>query len=201
MADETTFHGFFILTMLGVFGVSAYFRARARRLGGTIPRAREGNRFAAARLLLAAPLYLPLVAYLIYPPWMEWASVPLPPWVRWVGVVVGVAMLPSIYWVMVSIGKNVSETFLTKEGHELVQHGPYRWVRHPLYSVATTTIVALGLVAANVYILIVAILAIIGIASLVVPKEEAELIRKFGSQYQEYQKRTGRFLPRVCSAA
>jgi protein-S-isoprenylcysteine O-methyltransferase Ste14 len=201
MADETVFHAFFILIFLGVFAVSVYFRARARRLGGTIPRAREGNRFAAARLVLAAPLYLPLVAYLIYPPWMKWASVPLPLWVRWVGVVVGVAMLPCIYWVMVSIGKNVSETYLTKEGHELVQHGPYRWVRHPLYSVATTTIMALGLVAANVYILVVATLAIIGIASLVVPKEEAELIRKFGSQYQEYQKRTGRFLPRVRSGS
>jgi protein-S-isoprenylcysteine O-methyltransferase Ste14 len=100
---------------------------------------------------------------------------------------------------MVSIGKNVSETYLTKEGHELVQHGPYRWVRHPLYSVATTTFLALGLVAANAYILFVAILAILGIAGLVVPKEEAELIRKFGAQYQEYQKRTGRFLPRVRS--
>jgi len=201
VANETTFHGFFILIFLGVFAISVFFRARARRLGGTIPRAREGKRFAAARLAVAAPLYLPLVVYMIYPPWMEWSSLSLPTWVRWMGVVVGVAMLPGIYWVMVSIGKNVSETYLTKEGHELVQHGPYRWVRHPLYSVATTTIVALGLVAANGYILIVAVLAIIGIASLVVPKEEAELIRKFGVQYQEYQKRTGRFLPRVRNAS
>lgn len=201
MADESVFHGFFILIFLGVFAISGYFRARARRVGGTIPRAREGKRFAAARLVLAAPVYLPLVVYLVYPPWMAWASLPLPTWVRWMGVVVGVAMLPAIFWVMVSIGKNVSETYLTKEGHELVQHGPYRWVRHPLYSVATTTIMALGLVAVNGYILIVAALAIIGISSLVVPKEEAELIRKFGAQYQEYQKRTGRFLPRVRNAA
>ncbi|MEX2029501.1 MAG: isoprenylcysteine carboxylmethyltransferase family protein [Anaerolineales bacterium] len=197
MADESIFHSFFLLIFLGVLSISAFFRARARRLGGTIPRAREGKRFAGARLILAAPLYLPLVAYPIYPPSMEWASLPLPLWVRWVGVVVGVAMLPSIYWVMVSIGKNVSETYLTKEGHELVQHGPYRWVRHPLYSVATTTFLALGLVSANAYLLIVAVLAMIGIASLVVPKEEAELIRKFGAKYQEYQKRTGRFFPRM----
>ena len=197
MADESIFHSFFLLIFLGVFAISATFRARARRQGGTIPRAREGGRTAVARLILAAPLYAPIAAYLVHPSWMDWSSLPLPAWVRWAGVAVGLAMLPGITWVMVSIGKNVSETYLTKEGHELVQHGPYRWVRHPLYTVATTTFVALGLVAANGYLLIAAVLAMIGIAILIVPKEEAELIRKFGAQYQDYQKRTGRFFPRL----
>ena len=112
-------------------------------------------------------------------------------------VVVGLAMLPLLYWVMISIGKNVSETYLTKETHVLVTHGPYRWVRHPLYTVATIVLVSLSVVAASWFMMAMALVAFIAIAVFVVPKEEAELIRKFGSEYREYQKRIGRFAPRL----
>ena len=58
-------------------------------------------------------------------------------------------MVPIIYWVMSTIGKNISETFLTKGHHILVTHGPYRWVRHPLYSAATVVFVSLELEASG----------------------------------------------------
>ncbi len=197
MTNPQLFRWFFIAIFLGTFSISAYFRRRARQSGEAISRASEGRLSLAARALFAAPLYLSLIAYMVNPGWMEWSSLSLPTWLRWLGVAVGLSMLPLLYWVMISIGKNVSETFLTKESHVLVTRGPYRWVRHPLYTVATLMFGSLSLVASNWFILAMALIAFIAIAVFVVPKEEEELIRKFGSEYREYQERTGRFAPRL----
>ena len=106
-------------------------------------------------------------------------------------------MLPVLYWVVSTLGRNISETVLTKEDHSLVTQGPYRWVRHPLYSVATILFVSLGIVAANWFIIVMALVIIIGIALVVIPKEEAQLKSKFGDEYSEYMKGTGMLVPRV----
>jgi protein-S-isoprenylcysteine O-methyltransferase Ste14 len=126
---------------------------------------------------------------------MNWSALSLPDWLRWLGVAAGLAILPMIYWVMTSIGKNISETTLTKNSHELITHGPYNWIRHPLYTFATIGFVSLAVVASNWLMLAMALIAFGAIAWFVVPREEAELINKFGSDYQKYQERTGRFTP------
>ncbi len=38
-------------------------------------------------------------------------------------------------WARIVLGSNWSGRITFKEGHELIQHGPYRFVRHPIYSV------------------------------------------------------------------
>lgn len=191
------FRWLFIAIFLSTFLVSGYFRRRARQSGEVIARLREGRGTLLARLLLAAPLYLSVLAFMLNPDWMNWSAVPLPDWARWGGVAVGLPVPALIYWIMISIGKNISETYLTKESHQLVRHGPYRWIRHPLYSVATLAFASLGLIAANWFMLAMALIAFAAIAGLVVPREEAELARKFGDEYRDYQRRTGRFVPRL----
>ena len=185
----------FIAIVVGMVSISGYFRYQARRSGEAIPRAREGKLMLLARLLVAAPLYLAMIVYSSNPDWMAWASLPLPTWLRWLGTAIGLSTLPLLYWVFSSIGSNISETTLTKEQHVLVTHGPFQWVRHPLYSVATVTLISLSVVAANWFMLGMACLAGFAIAVWVVPREEAELEQKFGAQYRRYMKRTGRLTP------
>ena len=197
MNDQPLFRWIFIAIFVIALFISGYFRRKARQSGEVIPRAREGRLILAGRILFAAPLYLSVFAYMLNPNWMAWSWVSLPTWLRWLAAVVGLATLPLIYWVFRSIGHNISETFLTKENHALVTHGPYRWVRHPLYSLATVAFVSLSLVAANWFILAMALLAILVLALVVIPREEARLILKFGQAYREYQQRTGRLVPRL----
>jgi protein-S-isoprenylcysteine O-methyltransferase Ste14 len=196
MTDQL-FRWLFIAICAGTLFISIYFRRRARQFGNEIPRAQEGKAILFSRLLFAAPLYLSILAYMLNPAWMDWAAIRLPAGLRWLGAAVGLTMLPLHYWVFRSIGNNVSETFLTKEEHVLVTRGPYRWMRHPLYSSAMITLVSLSLLAANWFMFAMACAAFIGIAGLVVPREEAELIRKFGDEYREYTERTRRFTPRL----
>ncbi len=197
MSTEQAFRWIFILVLVGAFSISGYYRRRARQSGDVIPRAREGKLSLALRLLFAAPLYLSLLAYMVNPEWMAWSSVPIPAWLRWAAAAVGLGMLPLLVWVFRSIGRNISETVLTKADHALVTQGPYRWVRHPLYAAATAAFLSLGVVAANWFMMAMAVAALLGVRLIVVPREEAELTRKFGEAYREYRKRTGALLPRV----
>ena len=197
MNEEGMFRWLVVAIFAATFAMSAHSRRKARRSGDVIPRMREGKLSLILRLLFAAPLYLGFLAYMVNPGWMSWSSLPLPTWLRWLAVAVGLGMLPALYWVLSTLGRNISETVFTKEAHRLVTEGPYRWVRHPLYAVATINFVALGIVAANWFIVFVAFLIIIGMVVVVIPKEEAQLLSKFGHEYRAYMKRTGRLLPRL----
>ena len=56
---------------------------------------------------------------------------------------------------------------------------------------------AIGLIAANWFILLFTLIALVVIRLAVVPVEEQALLAKFGDEYRDYMKGTGRFLPRL----
>ena len=122
-----------LVCVVSVFAISLHHRRLARKAGETIARRREGALFVVFRAVFAFPLFAAVVAYLINAAWMAWSALSLP---------AGYAGLagdrrpgvPSAWWLFSNLGKNVSETVLTKSDHSLVTTGPYRWVRHPLYA-------------------------------------------------------------------
>jgi D-alanyl-D-alanine carboxypeptidase len=189
-----------LAVLVGCLSISGYYRRRAHKESGAIPRSQETLGLRIGRSVIALPLFLGIFAYIINPGWMAWAALPLPTWLRWIGVIMGLLSVPSAYWVFTSIGRNVSETVLTKRDHALVTVGPYRWVRHPLYTTGMTLLLAIGLMAANWFMLGLTLIAVVALRFGVVPVEERELIAKFGDQYRNYMLRTGRFLPRLAAA-
>ncbi len=79
--------------------------------------------------------------------------------------------------------------------HRLVTSGPYSRIRHPMYVAFLAWATSLGLVIANWVLIVFAVcLAVIVVAR--VPREEQMMLERFGDEYREYMKRTGRFLPR-----
>lgn len=188
-----------LVALAGCVGVSAYYRHRARREGGTIPRSREAPLLVLGRVVVAVPLFLAVLAYVVSPSWMAWSAVAVPGWSRWLGVALGLLAVPGALWVFASLGRNVSETVLTKAHHTLVTTGPYRWIRHPLYATGGVLVLAVGLMAASWFILLFALIALATIRLVVVPLEERELEAKFGDAYRRYRERTGALVPRVTS--
>ena len=69
-------------------------------------------------------------------------------------------------------------------------------MKHPLYTIGSSLFLALGMIADNWFIIAIGVLAFLAMASRT-PKEEANLIKKFGDEYRSYMKRTGRYLPRL----
>ncbi len=181
--------------LLVCLSISAFYRYRARKQGGTIPRRSENTFLVVTRIFGTLPLAAAIVAHIVIPGWMDWASFPAPDWVRWLGVMLGLLTLPAVYWVFSSLESNVSETVLTKQTHQLVTKGPYRWVRHPLYSTGLSLLVSIGLMTASWLILAFTAGAFLLFRFLIVPMEEQQLLLKFGDDYRAMMNRTGRFLP------
>jgi protein-S-isoprenylcysteine O-methyltransferase Ste14 len=107
-----------------------------------------------------------------------------------------VICLPLVYWLFSSLGKNVTHTVAIRKEHTLVKSGPYRWVRHPLYSVGLALFLGLSLLAANWFIALVIIISF-SLLTLRTGIEEARLIERFGDEYREYMRVTGRYFPRL----
>ena len=184
-----------IILFTGI-GISSYFRRKADKDSGEkISRKVDGTPMMTLIRIGGLLLWFSPLVYLINPAWMAWSKIELPEWVRWLGVGIGIFCILGIYWLFSSIGSGITPTSATRKEHKLVTSGPYRWVRHPLYTVGSSMFIAFGMMADNWFIALLGILAFIGMA-IRTPKEEANLIEKFGDEYREYMKRTGRFLPK-----
>ena len=185
-----------LLLFIGM-GISGYFRRKADRDSGEkVSRRVDGTIMMTIIRLGGLVLWMSPIAYLINPIWMTWSKIGLPEWVRWLGVGIGLLCNFGVYWLFSSIGSGITPTSATRKDHKLVTSGPYRWVRHPLYTVGSSMFVAFGMMADNWFIAGLGVLTFIMMA-IRTPQEEANLIEKFGDEYLDYMKRTGRFLPRL----
>ena len=197
MPTEVILRSVYLLILLATLAISGYYRRRARLATGTIPRRAEGGAALFLRTLGALVMAASFLAYAFVPDVLEFARIGLPEWARWLAVFLAIAGLFALRWVLRSIGSNISETVLTKQTHQLVTRGPYRWIRHPLYAFSLLQFALLALVADNWYLLLLPCLALVLIALVVIPREEANLITAFGDEYTDYRDRTGALFPRV----
>jgi protein-S-isoprenylcysteine O-methyltransferase Ste14 len=191
------FRWLIIAVLLSALTMSGHHRAQARLGGETVARRREGSLFLAVRALMALALFGGLLAHALWPGWMAWASFDTPQALRWLGLVLAALTLPAIHWALGALGRNVTETVLTKQHHELVTEGPYRWVRHPLYTTGLVLLLGLGLMAGSWFVLLAVVTALALLRVFVIPREEQALMAKFGGRYRTYMSRTGRLVPRV----
>ncbi len=132
----------------------------------------------------------------IDPAGMTWSSVRLPEWLRWTGVGVGVGAGGLLIWTLRSLGKNLTDTVVTRREHTLVVRGPYSWVRQPFYDAPALCVLANSLATANRFILASGDVLLVLIVARTL-NEEAKLIARFGDSYRAYIECTGRFLPRL----
>jgi protein-S-isoprenylcysteine O-methyltransferase Ste14 len=183
--------------LLSAMYISGYFRRKAdKESGEKVSMKDEGKPIFLALRLGGLLLWFSPLIYAITPTWLAWSKMGIPEWVRWISVGVGILSLGLIIWMFKSIGTGITPTLATRKEHRLSMSGPYRWIRHPLYTFGTLAFLSLGLIADSWFMVLLAVLGFI-LLSLRAPNEEAHLIEKFGHEYREYMKRTGRYLPRL----
>ena len=197
MQAEPMFRAIFIAAFAAMVVIRVYYHVRAgtyRERGYTEA---EGKLIAALRALLGIPWFAAMVAYMIDPRWMTWSMVSLPGWARWLGAGFGVLSVILLFWVNHALGTNFSTTLRVRADHSLIRHGPYRWVRHPMYTVIVMLAVAFGLLSANWFIALLGLTVIIVVMVARTPKEEELMRERFGDEYVAYMQKTGRYLPRL----
>ncbi|GAC1684236.1 MAG: hypothetical protein PVS2B2_23290 [Candidatus Acidiferrum sp.] len=98
-------------------------------------------------------------------------------------------------WARWHIGRNWSAVVSIRADHELIGTGPYRTMRHPIYTGGLLALAGTGLLVGEVRVLVA-----FGIAwmefYLKARKEETWLAREFGEKFIVHAKKTGMFLPR-----
>ncbi len=196
MTSEQTFRALVILSVVLTLPIGVYHRVRAES-GERLSRRGEGLFVMVALRLSGLAAWVALLAYLINPSSLAWSMLPLPAWLRWTGAALGVLVMPPLlFWVLSSLGRNLTDTVATRRAHTLVTHGPYRWVRHPFYGAAFLWLLALTLVTASWFIALVGVV-VLGLLVYRTRAEESKLIERFGDEYRAYRGRTGAFFPRL----
>jgi len=194
MNQDQTFAFVLRVGWLTLLPIIVFHRVRSQMTGEKLDRRQEG----ALILLTLRPAGIAhmvgVVTYMVDPSRMAWSSIPLPLWLRWAGVAVGAASGCLLVWTLINLGKNLTDTVVTRKAHTLVTVGPYRWVRHPFYDAVALAVLANSLVAANWFLLATGAL-LMTMMVIRTRREEAHLLARFGDAYRSYMNRTGRFFP------
>jgi protein-S-isoprenylcysteine O-methyltransferase Ste14 len=188
------FHLAFVGLFLAFFGIRGYYFRRAKRVRGEVSYI-EGWGHRALRLVIGVPFMLALAGYMLWPDLLAWAAFALPAWARALGLGLGITSVALMVWVQRALGANFDVTLHVRDKHTLVMEGPYRWVRHPMYSVLFLFELAVLLLTANWLVGGVPLAALALIVATRVRREEALMLATFGEAYRRYMQRTGRFLP------
>ena len=194
--NEARFHITFLVLLVALVVLRMRWHLRARVHDAGIANPSEGPSVPFVRWL-ALPAWMALIgAWFVAPEAIGWALLPLPAPVRWFGAGVVVAGLALLAWVHHALDTNFSPKLRIRADHTMITHGPYRWVRHPMYTAFLLLMAGYFLLSAHVLLLLSGVAMIVSILWLRTRREEAMLLGHFGEAYRAYMARTGALLPR-----
>jgi len=110
------------------------------------------------------------------------------------GLILMVAGLALRWYSIGVLGSSFTCEVTTRPGQEVVQSGPYHWVRHPSYTGGLITVLGLLLCCVNLVSLAPLAVAIAGYVYRIRVEERA-LTTDLGPAYSEYMRRTKRLIP------
>ena len=131
--------------------------------------------------------YLPIFQFLNF--------APVNPVVSSIGVFLCAAGMAFLVWARQHLGRNWSQTVSMKEGHGLVTSGPYRYVRHPMYTGGLIACLGSAIVCGGAFVFLLVILGSLFLWR--VSAEDKLMAQQFPTEYPDYKKRTKALIPFV----
>jgi protein-S-isoprenylcysteine O-methyltransferase Ste14 len=195
MSQDETFRVALIIGAAIVMPVVIYYRIRSIT-DEKLDRWQEGTLILFTMRPLGLAAIGGLIAFMIHPASMAWSSLALPGWLRWSGIGLGALGGSLLMWTLPNLGRNLTDTVVTRKSHTLVLTGPYRWIRHPFYVAVVVAMTGNALAAANWFVGSAGILFVLFLVART-RREEERLLLRFGDAYRAYVEATGRFLPKL----
>lgn len=183
------------IIVAALIAVRGYYQFQARQAGPS--KQLESRLNVGVRAIGGLGGFVTLVLYLVRPDLLAWASFPLPDVLRVLGVALGFVGIILLAWSHDALRLNFSGTLHIRDEHTLVTSGPYRWIRHPIYTALLAVVLSFFLVSAD---WLIGAIFIGGLATVIltrVGKEDRLMAERFGSAHVQWVKHTGRFLPRL----
>ena len=126
------------------------------------------------------------------------AAIPWQPMALFVTGVIFILLGVALRWYAIwTLGSFFTRDVAVSVDQQVVQHGPYRFIRHPAYSGTFLTMLGVGLATANWASLISLLICVFIGHFYRVSIEEKALIHTIGKPYIEYMRHTRRFIPLV----
>jgi protein-S-isoprenylcysteine O-methyltransferase Ste14 len=197
MQNETIFRIILPLLIVAFITHRGYYTKKAARPENDTLKKREEGFVTKLAGILSLIGFVAMIAYVINPQWLAWASLPFPLWLRWLGVGIALTGFALLQWAQVTLGRSWSDTPRMMKEQALITSGPYQFVRHPIYTAFILILGSTLFISSNWLIgLTWAGMTVLDIASRI-GFEESLMLEYFGEQYQEYMKNTGRLLPKA----
>jgi protein-S-isoprenylcysteine O-methyltransferase Ste14 len=181
-----------LVTLVAVAGIATFMivaqLSRARGL------ARRGETLVRSRGLAH------YVAYFFFVPYVVIAERPgpeldVPDPLRWVGLALVVLGIAFALWAIATLGRHYDVELEIHRDHELVRTGPYRLVRHPLYTGLGLHFAGACLATGNLVLIAGTLLVTYPALYLRAKTEERLLRERFGPAYDEYAREVGMLVP------
>jgi protein-S-isoprenylcysteine O-methyltransferase Ste14 len=167
----------------------------ARRYSVKVTRSLKTGRERA--LMGAAVIGLIILLIWVFSPALAFADFVLRP----LPFTAGVACLVVSLWLFhrshVDLGLNWSPTLELRESHQLVTHGIYRAIRHPMYTSLLLYGIGQALVVPNWFAGPFYLIAMATLVALRLGVEERMMLDAFGDQYAAYMRSTKRLIPGI----
>jgi len=115
---------------------------------------------------------------------------------RWIGCAITAFGLGWAIWARIHLGSYWSGEITLKEGHKIIQSGPYAFTRHPIYTGLLIAMFGSAMVQGEtrgLLALVLVLVAIIRKSSL----EEQLLMSQFPEDYKNYRSRVKRLFPGI----
>jgi len=143
--------------------------------------------------LKLSTLALSIAAILTDRPWLlELYDHPLP---LIAGLLIAGGGLVLFAWAMRNLGSQYSPAHQSLLPLKVVVTGPYRYLRHPVYTANVLILSGMLIVSGSLWLLL-NLLVLLTYYALVISREEEAIAARF-TDYQEYRRHTGRLLPRL----
>lgn len=166
-----------------------YWGAAARNVAPTKSAESPASRAVHTRLLNLSLLLLFLPV-----PGLRTRFVPLTNPVVAAGLALQAASIMFAIWARRHLGRNWSGAVAVAVDHQVVRSGPYRVVRHPIYSAMLGMYLGTGLVSGELHALL-ALGVVTAAYARKIPLEERTLGEVFGTEYEAYRRQTWALIP------
>lgn len=117
------------------------------------------------------------------------------PWLKALGLLLFTAGVFLRYWGILHLKAQFTRHVTVQKGDGIVSSGPYRRLRHPLYTALLLIAVGMALFFQSIAAAIIGGALVAWVLTKRMDGEEAMLIAEFGEEYREWMKKRARLLP------
>jgi len=197
MNHKTIFRAFFILAAIALTTIRLYYQSKTCQDKRKVDLQEGRISFITASIAALITVVFGL-EYIFSPGFFGFAYLlDYPEWLRWIGAFLlggGVSLLGISHH---HLDRSFYSLVAVKEEQELIETGPYRWIRHPIYTAYLLNYIGGGLLSSNLVLTFVPFVMYAIMVSVRMGQEENILSQLFGERYEEYKGRTGRLMPKI----